>query len=129
MAAFGGLIYLFQAAPSEFRTAWFLESMAPQILVIYIIRTNGRPWTDLPRPALVATSLGALLVAMALPFTPLARLFGFQSPPLDMTGGIVLLVIAYLLSAEVLKRFAIKKASIRGHGSRSRKARTVRPHP
>ena len=33
---------------SEFRTAWFLESMATQILVIFIIRTNGRPWRTCP---------------------------------------------------------------------------------
>ena len=32
--------YLFKASPDEFRTAWFLESMATQILVIFIIRTN-----------------------------------------------------------------------------------------
>jgi magnesium-transporting ATPase (P-type) len=53
---FAVLIYVFNASPAEFRTTWFLESMATQILVIFIIRTNGRPWQDIPRPALVASS-------------------------------------------------------------------------
>src|SRR5260370_19109947 len=44
---FGALVFVFEAAPEEFRTAWFLESMATQILVIFIIRTNGRPWHNL----------------------------------------------------------------------------------
>lgn len=43
---FGVLLFVFHASPAEFRTAWFLESMATQILVIFVIRTNGRPWRD-----------------------------------------------------------------------------------
>jgi Mg2+-importing ATPase len=66
---FGVLVFVFNASPVEFRTTWFLESMATQILVIFIIRTNGRPWRDLPRPALAASSLVALGIAMVL-FTP-----------------------------------------------------------
>lgn len=108
LLTFGGLIFLFDASPPEFRTAWFLESMATQILVIFIIRTNGRPWADLPRPILAVTSLGALLVAVVLPFTPAAPLLSFQVPPLAMTGGIMLLVIAYLFCAELLKQAAIR---------------------
>ena len=113
LLTFGGLIYLFHASPPEFRTAWFLESMATQILVIFIIRTNGRPWADLPRPALAATSLGALGVAMILPFTPIARIFGFQMPPLAMSGGILAIVAVYLVCAELLKQAAIRAVPAR----------------
>ena len=113
LLTFGGLIVLFHASPPEFRTAWFLESMATQILVIFIIRTNGRPWSDLPRPVLATTSLGALGVAMILPFTPIAPLFGFQTPPLAMTGGILAVVATYLASAELLKRLAIRSTLAR----------------
>jgi Mg2+-importing ATPase len=113
LLTFGGLIMLFHASPPEFRTAWFLESMATQILVIFIIRTNGRPWVDLPRPVLAATSLGALAVAMVLPFTPVARLFGFETPPLAMTSGILAVVACYLAAAELLKQFAIRTVRAR----------------
>jgi Mg2+-importing ATPase len=104
---FGGLLFLFHAAPEEFRTAWFLESMASQILVIFIIRTNGRPWKDLPRPLLAASSLSALFTAMVLPFTPAGAWFGFVAPPLAVIGGILLIVAAYLICAELVKRLAI----------------------
>ncbi|WP_242140223.1 magnesium-translocating P-type ATPase [Sphingomonas sp. TREG-RG-20F-R18-01] len=110
---FAGLIFIFQATPGAFQTAWFLESMATQILVIFVIRTRGRPWADLPRPALAATSLGALAVAMILPFTPVAVLFGFDPPPLGMACGIVIVVVAYLACAELLKNAAFGAIAVR----------------
>jgi len=110
MLTFAGLLLLFHVTTPEFRTAWFLESMATQILVIFIIRTNGRPWRDLPRPMLAASSLGALFVAMVLPFTPAARWFGFATPPLLATAGLGVIVLAYLISAELLKGVAVEKA-------------------
>ena len=105
---FAVLIYAFKASPAEFRTTWFLESMATQILVIFIIRTNGRPWQDIPRPALVASSLVALLAAMVLPFTPLGGWFGFERPPLIMLAGIGAIVVVYLVTAELLKPWAVR---------------------
>ncbi|MDN5000013.1 magnesium-translocating P-type ATPase [Bradyrhizobium sp. GCM10027634] len=105
---FGALLYLFKASPEEFRTAWFVESMATQILVIFVIRTNGRPWRNWPDPVLAASSLVALLVAMVLPFTPLGAWFGFVAPPPIMMAGIALLVVAYLACAELLKPFATR---------------------
>lgn len=104
---FGLLMLVFRATPDEFRTIWFLESMATQILVIFIIRTNGRPWSDLPRPALAASSLVALLVAMVLPFTPAGGWFGFVVPPAAVVACTGCLVIFYLMVAEMLKPWAI----------------------
>lgn len=104
---FGILIYGFHVSPEEFRTTWFLESMITQILVIFIIRTNGRPWRDLPRPALAASSLLALLGAMVLPFTPAGAWFGFQAPPPMTLAAVGLLVVLYLVCSELLKPLAI----------------------
>ncbi|MBW7963718.1 magnesium-translocating P-type ATPase [Bradyrhizobium sp. BR 10261] len=105
---FGALLYLFKASPDEFRTAWFVESMATQILVIFVIRTYGRPWHNWPDPVLAASSLIALFAAIALPFTPLGTWFGFVAPPPIMMAGIALLVVVYLACAELLKPFAIR---------------------
>ena len=104
---FGVLLFAFHVSPEEFRTTWFLESMVTQILVIFLIRTNGRPWQNLPSPALAASSLLALLAAMALPFSPIGAWFGFQAPPLltvVVTGAIV---ASYLVAVELLKPWAI----------------------
>jgi Mg2+-importing ATPase len=102
------LLVIFKASPAEFQTAWFLESMATQVLVIFIIRTNGRPWRELPNPMLTASSLIALGVALILPFTPIGAWFGFQQPPAAIVGGIAVLVLMYLVTAELLKPFAVR---------------------
>jgi Mg2+-importing ATPase len=105
---FGALLYLFHATPEEFRTAWFLESMATQILVIFIIRTNGPPWSNRADPMLTASSLTALFAALVLPFTPAGAWFGFVAPPFTMSLGIAALVAAYLICAEFLKPLAVR---------------------
>jgi len=107
LLTFAGLLLVFHAVPAEFRTVWFVESMATQILVIFIIRTNGRPWSNWPHPALTVSSLAALAVAMIMPFTPVGAWFGFHAPPLEVTASVGLLVVAYLVCAELLKRLAI----------------------
>lgn len=80
--------------------------MATQILIIFFfIRTNGRPWQDFPRPALAASSL---LVAVALPFTPMGGWFGFTVPPIGILLGVSAIVLIYLALAELLEPLAIK---------------------
>jgi Mg2+-importing ATPase len=112
LLTFAGLLLIFHAAPAEFRTVWFLESMATQILVIFIIRTNGRPWSNRPHPALTVSSLVALSVAMILPFSPIGAWFGFQAPPLEVAASVGLIVVVYLVCAELVKRLAIGSRAV-----------------
>jgi len=108
LATFAVLLGWWHVDVAAFRGAWFIESMATQILVIFVIRTNGRPWRNWPDPVLSASSLIALLVAMVVPFTPVGTWFGFVAPPPLMMAGIALLVVVYLACAELLKPFAIR---------------------
>ena len=115
VVTFGVLLFVFGASAEEFRTAWFLESMATQILVIFVIRTNGRPWHNRPSVALAASSLVALLVALALPFSPLGTWFGFQVPPMSVLLGIGLITAAYLVATELLKPLAPRQRGAAAH--------------
>jgi Mg2+-importing ATPase len=105
LLTFAGLVMIFHTAPDEFRTLWFLESMATQILVVFIIRTNGRPWSAPPHPALTVSSLLALTMALAIPFAPTADWFGFARPSAPECLAIALLVGLYLVCAETVKRW------------------------
>ena len=84
-------------------------------VVIFIIRTNGRPWSSLPQSVLTGSSLVALAVAMTLPFTPAGAWFGFVAPPPVMLAAIGLLVLAYLVCAELLKPFAVRSRPASAH--------------
>lgn len=111
LLTFAMLLVVLQAAPDEFRTAWFLESMATQILVIFLIRTNGRSWRDWPSPILALSSLAALLVALVVPFTPLGTWFGFIPPPPGLLLATAGIVGFYLICAELLKPLAMRSLS------------------
>jgi Mg2+-importing ATPase len=106
LATFAVLLQVFKANAEQFRTAWFFESTATQILVIFVIRTYRPAWTGRAHPVLVASSLGALLVACAVVASPLGAAFSFVAMPWPMVAAIAGLVVAYLASAEGVKRFA-----------------------
>jgi Mg2+-importing ATPase len=105
LLTFGLLLWAFGAGEALFRTGWFIESMATQVLVIFLIRTRGAPFASRPHPLLAATSLGALALAIALPFTPLGVWFGFVAPPAVLLAALAGVTAAYLLAVEVVKRW------------------------
>jgi P-type Mg2+ transporter len=49
-------LWLFGAGQAMFQTGWFIESLATQSLVIFIIRTRGPPWRSWPHPLLTCRS-------------------------------------------------------------------------
>lgn len=111
LATFGILLWGFGATPEEFRTAWFVESMATQILVIFLIRTAGPAWRAArPHPVLAASSIGALAVALALALGPFAPVLGFAPLPGGMLAALGALILLYLVAAERLKRIAVRPA-------------------
>ena len=80
--------------------------MATQILVIFIIRSRGGLFASWPHPALVASSLGALAVAVALPLTPIGGWLSFTALPPPIYAAIVAIVVAYLACAFLARRWA-----------------------
>jgi Mg2+-importing ATPase len=110
LATFWILSQWFNATPEVFRTAWFMESTATQILVIFIIRTR-RPLLNKPSLVLVASSFGALFAAIAIVVTPLGGVFGFVDLPVAIIVAIAGVVIAYLLAAGFTKSLATRPAS------------------
>lgn len=99
------LLAVLGADETLFRTGWFIESLATQVLVIFVIRTRRNPLRSRPHPLLVATSLGVVAAAIWLPFSPWAHYFGFVTPPPLFFGILALMVPAYLALVEWVKRF------------------------
>ncbi len=98
------MLCLLHAGHTEFRTGWFVESIATQTLVIYVIRTRRIPFFK-SRPSLpmLVVPTGAALVGAVLPYTGLAHLLGFT--PLPTTFFLLLfgMVVVYLLLVEAAK--------------------------
>jgi len=96
------MLYVFNATESLFQTAWFLESLATQTLVIFAIRTRRAPFYK-SRP-LLFSSLAILGIALIMPFTPLGAPFGFVRPPLEFFAVLAGLVTVYLILVETAKK-------------------------
>jgi Mg2+-importing ATPase len=65
------------------------------------------------------TSIGALVVAVAMALGPWAHLFGFSNLPLPLLGVIAAIALAYLLVAEMAKRSALSTWSFRKAAART----------
>jgi Mg2+-importing ATPase len=99
------LLKFFAAPPELFRTAWFIESMATQILVIFFIR-SAASISDPPARILVLTSILALAAALFISLSPAAFIFGFTAVPAALLAAIAGIVAAYLLAVALMKIIA-----------------------
>ena len=98
------MISLLHANHVEFRTGWFVESIATQTLVIYVIRTRRIPFfKSRPSTLMLIVPTGAAVVGAVLPYTGLAHLLGFSPLPAVFFFLLFAMVFVYLLLVELAK--------------------------
>ncbi|HZU19515.1 MAG TPA: magnesium-translocating P-type ATPase [Candidatus Dormibacteraeota bacterium] len=101
---FGVMLWGFHAHHALFQTGWFVESLATQTLIIFVIRTRRTPsFRSRPSLAMAVTSLACALVGAALPFTPLGTPLGFTPLPPPFYLALGAMVAAYLVMVEAAK--------------------------
>jgi Mg2+-importing ATPase len=98
------LLKVFLASERFFHTGWFVESLATQTLVIFVIRTAGNPLRSRPSLALTLTTIAIVLFGTLLPYTELGSLIGFTPLPIAFLLFIALATGTYLLLVEQVKR-------------------------
>lgn len=108
-ATFGLLFYIFHASITQFRTAWFMESLLTEILILLIIRTQRPFFRSKPSKYLVLASLFTFLACIGIPYLPFAGLFQLYPLPAMLFFSIVLIVALYIILAEISKRVLIRK--------------------
>jgi len=108
------MLFVFDAWNNKmlFQTAWFIESLCTQTLVIFVIRTRRSPFfKSRPSKLLLISSLAVVSVAILIPFTPLGDVFGFMPPPPLFFPFLAAFVVIYLTMTESLKRVFYKRYS------------------
>jgi P-type Mg2+ transporter len=102
---FALMLGVFHATAGTFRSGWFVESIATQTLVIFVIRTRRVPFfkSRPSRPLLIA-SLTTAVVGAVLPVSPLAHFLGFGHLSALFYLAVVLMVAAYVALAELVKQ-------------------------
>jgi Mg2+-importing ATPase len=102
------LLVVFKSSAALFHTGWFVESLATQTLVLFVIRTAGNPLRSRPSLALTVTTVAVVLIGIALPFSPLAPALGFVPLPGLYFGFLTVATITYLGFVEIVKRRLIR---------------------
>jgi Mg2+-importing ATPase len=104
-ATFAVMLWVFHSGAAQFRSGWFVESLATQTLVIFAIRTRRVPFfRSRPSVPLALAALGVVAVGAVLPATPLAADLGFHALPLGFFAALAGMVLCYLVLIEWAKR-------------------------
>jgi Mg2+-importing ATPase len=110
---FGVMLGVLHAHAPEFRTGWFVESLATQTLVIFVIRTRRHPfWRSRPSTPLLVASLTVPVVGVVLPYMPFGHYLGFTHLPLQYYPILGVLVITYLALVETMKSVFYRRHAI-----------------
>ena len=105
------LLHFFHADQLLFHTGWFVESLATQTLVLFVIRTSQNPLRSRPSRPLTATTLIIVAAGTLLPFSPLAGRLGFVPLPGSYFAYLVAATIAYLVLVELGKRVLLGRSA------------------
>jgi Mg2+-importing ATPase len=106
---FFALLKVFHASEQLFHTGWFVESLATQTLVIFIIRTAGNPFRSRPSFALTVTTVAVVTAGIVIPFTSLGKILGFVRLPFAFFLFLAGASGTYLLLVELVKRKLMRR--------------------
>ncbi len=102
---FALLWFVLRASPEQFRTAWFVESLVTELVILLVVRTHRPLWASAPSRSLWASTLAVAAVAVALPWTPwVAQAFGFVPLPAAVLAALAAITLLYALANEAAKR-------------------------
>jgi Mg2+-importing ATPase len=109
LITFMTLYFLLKVKESEFQTGWFIESVLSELLIVFIIRTHKNFFKSKPSKYLFILSIIALILTIGLPYLPFANNIGLTPLPMLNLGAILLIVAAYIFTADLLKVWFFKK--------------------
>jgi Mg2+-importing ATPase len=113
---FGVLLWWLHTGPPAFRTGWFLESVISATLIVLVVRTRGSALGSRPSRLLLAATLLVVAGTLALPFSTLGRVFGFVAVPAAFIGPMSVIIVLYILSAELVKRWFYRRIASGSRG-------------
>ena len=109
---FGVLLLVMHADTAQFRTGWFVESVATASLIVLVIRTRKRFYESRPGKPLLLATLAIVALALLLPYTPLARPFGFVPLPPVFLAVLAGIMVFYVIAAETAKTIFYRKLAL-----------------
>ncbi len=109
MITFITLFFILKVKEAEFQTGWFVESVLSELFILFIIRTHKNFFKSKPGKYLFLLSILGLILTIALPYFPYASGIGLVPLPLINLGSMLLIVLFYIITADLLKVWFFRK--------------------
>jgi len=106
---FAALYLLAEKGPEVFRSGWFVESLLTQLLTIFIVRTYRPFYQSRPATLLLLSAAAIGLLAVGLPYSPIASWFGLVPLPLPILLTVLAISLVYMGAAEWVKRLFYRR--------------------
>ncbi len=103
------LLFLFHAAPAEFRTGWFIKSLLTELVIALVVRTRHVFFHSRPGTLLLGSTLIVIAVTLILPYLPFVSVFGFVPLPARLMLSVLGLTGLYVVATELAKRYFYSK--------------------
>ena len=98
------------ATQSIFHGGWFIFGTLSQVLIVHMIRTGKVPFIEsiASRPLILSTLIVTILACLVA-FTELATLIDMSPVPALFVPWLMLILVLYAISTQVVKHFYLKK--------------------
>jgi Mg2+-importing ATPase len=119
LGTFAILGIAFAADETTFRSGWFIESVATELAVLFVLRTRRPFFRSRPSRILVVSSLAVAAITVAIPFSPLGPVLGLEGPAPVVLLALAGITAAYVTATELAKRrfFGGRPGAGRGIGN------------
>jgi Mg2+-importing ATPase len=104
VATFLALRAGFGAGAALFRSAWFVESTATELVVMLVLRSNRAFWRTRPGRGLLWSTIGIAAITVLIPYSSIAGPLGLVGIPAAILAFLVALTVTYALANDVVKR-------------------------
>jgi Mg2+-importing ATPase len=108
---FGLLFFVVRAAPAEFRTGWFIESLLTELVIALVVRTHRPFFRSRPGTMLWGTTLAVGLLTLTVPYLPFSPLLGFTPLPAWMMLALLGITALYVAATEGMKKLFYARVS------------------
>ncbi len=98
-----GVLLLLDVPEQLFRTGWFTESVLSAALIVFVVRSSKPLYGTKPGKWLSLATFAVVIITLILPYSPIAGLAGFQPLPPALIGQLAVIVLLYIMTAELVK--------------------------
>ena len=102
------LIFILHATVEQFRTTWFMESVISASFVVLVIRSQKMFFKSRPSRYLLASTGITGIITVIIPFSLFGQFFNLAAVTLPYYLAIGTIVVLYVISAEIVKRWFYK---------------------